>query len=371
MISILHVIDGVSDETALQSLETLRARLTGDDIRHTFFSIATEPRSRAANWIHAPIALAPRLLPTQFLNYSSALRSGAETASIIHAWGIEAAVMARATMPNAPLVLSVFDPARTTEVARWMRSFAIGATIIAGSQLIQSQLLASGVPPEQIVVVRGAVDFAAINTARRENIRSSVVGHRKPVILLAGPPSRGAGQEVGIWASAIIQHLHRDLTVLLPYDSRESLRMLRWACTLPAPKMVVKPDARFSWAQLVTCADVFLQPAQIEVCIEPLAYAMAGGLPIVATAIRSIAEMIADRHNGLLVKNDAPRLVASRLLTALEDTAQARQVAETARGQAFKVFGLRDFADNHRQVYENLIANRPASDGVRDTAMVA
>lgn len=371
MISILHVIDGGSDETALQSLETLRARLSGDDIRHRFFSIATEARSRAATWVRAPVALAPRLLPTQFLNYSSALRRGAESAAIIHAWGVEAAVMARATMPNAPLVLTVIDPARTTDAARWMRSFSKGATIIAGSQLILSQLLSSGVPPEQLVVIRGAVDFGAINAARRENIRSGVVGDRKPVVLLAGPPSRGAGQEAGIWASAIIRYLYRDLTVLLPYDSQESLRMQRWAGTLPAPDMVVKPDARLSWAQLVSCADVFLQPAQIEVCTEPLAYAMAGGLPIVATAIRSIAEMIADRHNGLLVKNASPRLVASRLLTALEDTALARQVAETARGQSFKVFGLRDFADNHRRVYENVLANRSASDGVSDTAMVA
>jgi len=371
--SVLHLIDDDCNETCMQALETLRARTAAETIAHVIATIDARAGRLARGFIQVPVHPTLRYAPSRFVNFSPALAelSRDSRTEIIHAWGIQAAVVASATRPEVPLLLSLIDPSPTAEVARWIRSFPVGVNVAAGSQLIANRLMAAGISPDRVAVIRGAADFAAINAARRTDLRSRLVGDAQPVVLLSGPASREGGQEVGIWAAAIVKYLHRGLRVLMPYSSREADRLQRWSTTLPHPGMVIVPDRRMNWAELVACSDVFLQPARDEVCVEPLAVAMAGGLPIVATAVRSIAEMIADRQNGFLVRKAEPKLVAARLLTALEDLQTARQVAETARGQAFEVFGVRAFADNYRRVYENLSAQRPISDGVRDTAMVA
>lgn len=372
MTAILHVVDRSCGPSTLQALNLLRSRLAAT----TPAMVATiDPASRRAaeRFVSGGILPAPRLLPTRFVNFASALTKLAEScrADVIHAWGIEAATVCMTTLRNRPLLLTLIEPESAEDAAKWIRSFPIGAGVVSDSEFIQTRLITSGLDPRQVIVIRGAVDLGAINRARRDDVRQRIVGNANPVILLPGPPVRGAGQEAAIWAAGIIQFLHRGLRVLMPYASPEADRLTRWVRTMGLDQMLIIPDACLTWHELVTCADVFLQPAEREVCTPPIAAAMAAGLPIVATAIRSIAEMVADRHNGLLVKNAEPKAVAARLLTAIEDQPLVRQITDTARSQAFEVFSPRATADNYRKVYENLAAGQPIGEGICDTARVA
>ena len=98
---------------------------------------------------------------------------------------------------------------------------------------------------------------------------------------------------------------------------------------------------------------------------------MAAGLPVVGSAVRSVAELIADRSNGLLCKPAQPRALAQKQLTVLEDHDLRARLTETARGQAYEVFGMRRFTDDYHRLYENVLERRDAGDGIRDSAMVA
>ena len=44
---------------------------------------------------------------------------------------------------------------------------------------------------------------------------------------------------------------------------------------------------------------------------------------------------------------------------------------ETARGQAYEVFSVRAAIDHTERVYANVLAGKPAAEGVADTAVVA
>jgi len=325
--------------------------------QHTGRTVHITPRRiiHAANW-------APDL----------ALQARRCGARVVHAWGIEAAAACSARLLDLPLVLTLIDPEATRTVARWVRSFPTDATVVAGSQIIRTRLLQAGVAPRRVVVIRGPTDFGAINKARRADLRNDLVGEAKPVLLLSGPPSRSGGQFYGLWAAAIIRQIHRGLRVIMPYVSHERDRLIAFVNEIRmGDDFLVLPDSRLTWLQLATCADAFVLPAIDEVCTEPLSAAMAAGLPIVGTAVRSTAEILAHNHNSLLCKPREPRLLASRILTALEDEPLRRRITETARGQAYEVFGARAFADNYARVYENVLAGNPPGDAVTDTAMVA
>ncbi len=403
MTRVLHVIDRSCDETQAQMLESLRARLNGEDQRHTVCSIDPIATTRAASHLRDPIVQAygrsgrshsaelyhrarfchseePRAsaraagripLCPKIANGHIVTLGKSTRAELIHAWGIRAAAIGSTRLPDLPMLITLLDPETATDAAHWIRSFSKPITVAAGSQVIRSRLVTAGVPPDQIAVIRGPVDFGAINRARENETRRQIVGDAAPVILLGGPPTRDGGQFSGLWAAAIVRELYPELTVLMPYDSHESARLNRFARAIADPSFLTVPDSRLSWAELAACADVFLMPAEGEVCIEPLGTAMAAGCVVVGTAVRSIAEIIADGSNGLLCKAAEPKALAGRILTAIEDTSLRRKLTDAARSQAFEIFSTRSFVDNYSSLYENLVAGKPPGDDIRDTALVA
>jgi hypothetical protein len=370
--SVLHVIDGSTDETQCQIIGTLVGRLRRDQARHVVCAIDPTACERAVGFIGPPVELA-RQRSFPFMSFAPRLGEVAQSAAagIVHAWGFRAASMCAARLPGKPLLLTLLNPEVTTQTARLVSALPTEATVAVGSQVIRSRLLTAGLPPARVVVIRGPADFAAINAARRQELRQRVVGDGGPVVLMNGPATRGGGQFYGIWACAVVSKVLAGLRVILPYDSTEARRLKRFVTQIQLPEMLIVPSSALTWSQLVACADIFLCPAVEETCTEPLATAMAAGIPVVGTAVRSVAEVIADKHNGLLCKPKDPRGLAARLLAAIEDTDLVRKVTEVARGQAYEVFGIRDFADNYARLYENLLAGRPAFDGISDTAMVA
>jgi glycosyltransferase involved in cell wall biosynthesis len=312
-----------------------------------------------------------RSWPLSYLSRSLAGLTNATRPQVLHAWDVPSAIVAATQSPELPLVLTMLDPALCKDAARWVRSFPKKIAIVASNQVVRSRLLAAGMESTRVVVIRGPVNFAEINEARTVDQRKLLIKSGGPVILMHGPASHDGGQFQGLWAAAIIRQIYRDLRIIIPYTSKETNRLRRFVRSIGYEDMLIRPDEGWTWPRLAACADVFLAPAVDDINTEPLAAAMAAGTVIIATALRSTTELIADRSNGLLVKNADPTLLAARILTALEDSDLRRRMADTARAQAYEVFGVRSFVDHYERLYENLLADRPPGDGIVDTAMAA
>lgn len=383
MTKVLHVLDASGDESRFQQLAALRNRTT-DAPRTSNLATPRPPKGGAVCCIEPKVL--PRVVPffgrdviavprrrLPFLHHAPGLgelsrRCGAE---VIHAWGLDAATTSCAQLRGLPHLISPPGPTALPELSRRLRALPGRPAVVVDTQAFRARLMSVGIEADRIAVIRGAVDFAEINRARAAELRRAVVGDAWPVILLDGPASRVGGQFYGVWAAAVVSKVLPGLRVILPYASGESRRLMRFVRQVGMSSMLIVPDRALTWPQLAACADVFCAPAVDEVRTDGIAWAMAAGVPVVGSAVRSIAELIADHHNGLLCKPAQPRFLASKLLNAIEDQDLRRRVTDVARGQAYEVFSGRDFADNYAALYENLRLGRLPGDGLRDTAMAA
>lgn len=371
MTRVLHVLDSDCHETHAQVLEVLRARLDGAG-GQLVAALDADTQLRLTPHVGRRIDLAAqRFIPS--LNIAPRLRTliDNERVDLVHAWGMHAAAAARAAAPGKPLLLTMLEPSAAEKTARVLRSIDEGVSVVTGTQRSLRLLLEAGVAAEHVTVIRGPADFGAVNRARQEGIREQLIGAAGPVVVLHGPSVRGQGHFEGLWACAIVRQIYPDLRVVLPYASAERSRMNRFALRMTHPDFAILPDSHMSWAEILSAADVFLVPAIGDVCTEPLGTAMASGVVCVGCAVHSVAEVIADRHNGLLSRDASLPNLADRIIKAIEDRALVKQVTDVARSQAFEVFGVRAFADNYDRVYQNLIDRKPVGEGVSDTAMVA
>lgn len=368
---VLHVLDSDCNETHAQVLDVLRAR-SGDDACHLVAAINARTAERLAPHIGSPILRTPRRILAS-LNLAPSLRDliRRERVDVVHAWGASAAAAAHSAAPNQPLLLTMLEPAAADSTAKLLRSIDRSIPVVTGTQRAMRLLLTAGVHAESVAVVRGPADFGAINRARQEGIRDQLIGDAGPVVVLHGPSVRGHGHFEGVWACAIIRQIHPNMRVVLPYASAERGRIRRFAIRMTHAGFPVIPDSHLSWPELMSAADVFLAPAIGDICTEPIGVAMAAGVVCVGAAVHSVAEVIADRHNGLLSRDTSIETLPARILAAIEDKALVRQVTDVARSQAFEVFGVRAFADNYHRIYQNVLDDAPVIDGVTDTAMVS
>jgi glycosyltransferase involved in cell wall biosynthesis len=372
LISLLHVVGAGIDEYRLLSLQTLLDRLPPADFHQRVAAIDVRMARRAEQFLRRPILLAAQRLRIG-LSCGPRLRSYCRDGgvAVLHAWGADALAACAAAADGPAVVATGILPHDLDRAARWLRQIAPTATVVASGQVARAQLVQRGIPADRAAVIRGAVDFATINEARRSAVREALVGAAGPVILLAGPARRGDGAFEAVWACAMLQRLLPDIRVVMPFGGHEADRLTDLARRADTPAVPIRSGDRFSWPQLLTAADALVVAPPGEADTEPIGWAMAAGVPVVGAARRSVAELIADHSNGLLARTNAPRLLASALLRLFEDSDLRRRIADTARGQAFEVFSVRTFCDNHAALYRNIAAGRPPTDGIADAAMVA
>jgi glycosyltransferase involved in cell wall biosynthesis len=95
-------------------------------------------------------------------------------------------------------------------------------------------------------------------------------------------------------------------------------------------------------------ADVFALPTLGECFGLAIAEAMASGLPIVATRVGPIPEMVRDGVNGLLVNPGEPAEIAGALSALQSDPARTAQMARASRSIAEE---YHDAAKNWREIF--------------------
>jgi glycosyltransferase involved in cell wall biosynthesis len=83
--------------------------------------------------------------------------------------------------------------------------------------------------------------------------------------------------------------------------------------------------------------------------------AMAAGLPIIATAVGGVPELIRDGQEGLLVPPDDPAALAEALQRLLGDSQLADRLSNQTRARAEQVFSANRAAQKMAAVYEELL----------------
>jgi glycosyltransferase involved in cell wall biosynthesis len=103
---------------------------------------------------------------------------------------------------------------------------------------------------------------------------------------------------------------------------------------------------------LYQMADAFLLPSSYETFSLVTFEAAASGLPILATPVSGVRELISDGQNGFLITRE-PEEIAARLGQLAADPALRRRLGEAAR-RSVLAFGSERMVDSHHELYASL-----------------
>jgi glycosyltransferase involved in cell wall biosynthesis len=143
---------------------------------------------------------------------------------------------------------------------------------------------------------------------------------------------------------------------------------LRPSLEADARRLGIEPNTSFLGARrdarmFLDEASMLVLASRVEGLPVVIMEAFQAGVPVVATAVGGVPEVVKHEHNGLLVAPEDPRALARAILSILEDPTKRRTLADGARASA-STFDPATSARAYRDAYA-AVARTRATNGSR------
>jgi N-acetyl-alpha-D-glucosaminyl L-malate synthase BshA len=174
---------------------------------------------------------------------------------------------------------------------------------------------------------------------------------RRPRVLFHGSSFRAlkrVGDAVLALASLRRQGLPTALALL--GDGPERAAVEARVADLGLESSVRFLGARGHFEDLLSRADVFLLPSETESFGLAALEALASGVPVVASAVGGLPEVVRDGETGLLVPPADPEALARAVRALLHDETRRRAMSERARADAVARFAPKPAVDRYEEV---------------------
>jgi glycosyltransferase involved in cell wall biosynthesis len=204
--------------------------------------------------------------------------------------------------------------------------------VITSGEAIRRILIRAGVPPGQVVAIAAGVDLAAFPFRARAPELARSLGLTSPVIGSVAMFRGSKGHAHLIEAFAVVRGLHPAATLLLVGDGVRRSSVEAIAREAGLGDAVVFTGFRADVPSLLGTMDCFvLASTRTEGVPQSLLQSFAAGVPVVASDVGGIPEVVADGVTGLLVKPESAGALAGGILSVLDHPSVAARRAGAAR----------------------------------------
>lgn len=140
-----------------------------------------------------------------------------------------------------------------------------------------------------------------------------------------------------------------------PAERKHAQAILARIEASPARECFLHTGFRSDIGRLLDASDVFVLCTHYEGLPLVILEAMAHGLPVVATSVDGIPEVVIEGRNGLLHRHQDADELAAKLLTLLQDEALASSMGEAARQFVAEHFSESRFGADMTRLYRELL----------------
>ncbi len=288
-----------------------------------------------------------------------------------HALGV--AIWAVRWLRRPPVLVAT---QRTDFAGGWLRRWKLHqcACVIGVSQAVIRRLQKSGLAAEQLAYVSDGVDtdrFAPPpdRAALRNQIRKELqLPLDAPVAVSAGYLSTEKGHCDLLTAAELLRRRWPQAWFVVagqgPLQPLLEQRTARADLPVKFVGFWPPPDV----PRLFAAADVFVLPSRSEALGSVLLEAMACGLPVVATRVGGVPEVIEPGQTGLLVPVRCPAELAEAIGSLFADPEAARQLGQRARRYVVEHRSSRRMVEQTLRIYERLLVGTRSTTTARAAA---
>lgn len=217
-----------------------------------------------------------------------------------------------------------------------------------------------GFPATTVVSVPTGIDFEIFMPTAAPAVIRGRLGFtaEERLILMVGVIRGVKRHEVALRAFEILTRKEPSARLLIAGDGPMLEDMKALATHLNIAPHVQFLGFRDDVADLMAAADVLLLTSRSEGVPQAITQAMGLGLPVIATEVGGVPELISHGETGVLVPPENPEAAAAGLLRLLSDIDLARRLATAAKQRARSRHSVRAMLDNVERVYRDIATEK-------------
>jgi glycosyltransferase involved in cell wall biosynthesis len=214
------------------------------------------------------------------------------------------------------------------------------------------------IPPEKITLVPNAIDLRRFSPGQitRRDARSKLgLSPDAPVIAGVGRLNSQKNFSLFLDVAAALTPRFPNLRFLLAGEGPEEAMLREKARQLGLTDRIVFAGYIADTRQVYAAADILLMPSRFEGLPMTLLEAMAMNLPVVASKLDGIAEVIEEGREGYLVDSADVSGFVERCAALLENSAKSSELAANARAKIEACFSVERMTSAVESIYDRFL----------------
>ncbi len=241
---------------------------------------------------------------------------------------------------------------------RWFRKTfpCWGEAVIAISKPVEQHLVKDfGVAQDQVHLIANGIDlerFEVVNEQMRREAREKWGMGKAPLIGIIARLSDVKGIDILIKAMPLVLKEIPTANLLIAGQGPEEIVLKKLTQDMSLTAHVHFKSITNQSQELLCAFDVFVMPSLMEGLGLSVIEAQACGIPVVASKIGGLVDLIEDGKTGFLVPVNDPTALADRIIVVLKNPQQAKAMARQARVQTEQNFSVQRMLKETLGVYE-------------------
>lgn len=246
-----------------------------------------------------------------------------------HAVSIGGAACTRAKVPIRIVSRRVSFPLRKGFFSKRKYTKDIDL-IVAISDNVRDVLIQGGIDPEKIEVVSSGIDFSAFENVGERDLLRREFGFLPDDFLvgIVAYLEDSKGHRYLIEAARLLKERTPKIKIIIVGKGSLELALDKQARDLGVGDLVFFLGFRDDVPRILASLDVFVLSSEQEGLGSSILDAMASRLPVVATQVGGIPEIVLHDETGFLVSPRSPRALAEAIFALFKDPELARRFGE-------------------------------------------
>ncbi|HEV8542662.1 MAG TPA: glycosyltransferase [Verrucomicrobiae bacterium] len=230
------------------------------------------------------------------------------------------------------------------------------AIITCGEAIRKELIERDGFAPERLVNIATGIDFNRFTPTRsRAEVRETLdLPSGAFVVLMIGILRGVKGHEIALQAMALLAKEFPEVVLLLAGNGPMESYLRDKAIAFGVAGRIYFLGFRDDIPDLMAAADMLLLTSKSEGVPQSVTQALGFGLPVVATRVGGVTELIEHERTGILVPPGDPAAVSEAIRSVVEDPQKARARAAAGKAHARANFSLDLMLEKTERLYSEM-----------------
>jgi glycosyltransferase involved in cell wall biosynthesis len=241
----------------------------------------------------------------------------------------------------------------------WLtNSWICSAMVSVSAQVKDYAIRKEGARPERIIVIENGIDPAVTkaNSEARALSRAELgLKQGELMLLTVGRLTIQKGHTVLLDAIAQLAAKATTAKFFFAGDGPQKENLTKQVTQLGISERVAFLGVRNDIGQLLSAADVFVQPSLWEGLSLALLEALFAGLPVIATMVEGVVDVVEDGKSALLVKTGDAHELAKAIEQLIADEPLRRKLAVAGNERAKAKYSIDTMCGAYEKLFQSLL----------------